>query len=84
MMQYKVLFELYEQLLLLIYAGQFINYSTFILSFVSGMCGKKRKNYKNLNILRTKIVFLDKMKASFIVSEGLSFCEIIKNRRRKH
>ena len=73
MMQYKVLFELYQKLLLLIYAGQFINYSTFICSFVSGMCGKKRKNYKNLNILRTKRVFLDEMKASFIVSEEYHF-----------
>ena len=73
MMQYKVLFELYQKLLLLIYAGQFINYSTFIRSFVSGMCGKKRKNYKNLNILKTKRVFLDEMKASFIVSEEYHF-----------
>ena len=34
-----------------------INYSTSICPSVSGNCGKEGKNYKNLNILKTKIAF---------------------------
>ena len=34
-----------------------INYSTAISPFESGKCGKERKKYKNLNILRTKEAF---------------------------
>ena len=33
------------------------NYSTAISPFESGKCGKERKKYKNLNILRTKEAF---------------------------
>ena len=33
-----------------------INYSTFICPFESGKFGKEGKNYKKLNILRTKRV----------------------------
>ena len=34
-----------------------INYSTSIWPFEFGKCGKEGKNYKNLNILRTKRAF---------------------------
>ena len=34
---------------------------------------RKGKNYKSLNILRTKRVFLMKQKTFFIILEGLSF-----------
>ena len=58
--QYKVVFELFQKLHLQIYASQFmiseVNYSTYICPFVSGKCGKG-KNYKNLNISRTKRAF---------------------------
>ena len=36
------------------------NYSTSICPFVSGKCGKEGKNYKILNISRTKRAFLMK------------------------
>ena len=39
---------------------------------------RKGKNYKNLNILRTKKSFLNKKKTFFIFFEGLSFDEKIK------
>ena len=51
-----------------------INYSTSICPFESGKYGKEEKNYKNLNISKTKS-FLDEIKSSFIVFEGLSFGE---------
>ena len=34
-----------------------INYSTSICPFESGKCGKEGKNYKNLNISKTKRAF---------------------------
>ena len=34
-----------------------INYSTSICPLESGKCGKEGKNYKNLNVLRTKRAF---------------------------
>ena len=54
-----------------------INYSTSICSFESGKCGKEGKNYKKLNILRTKRAFEMKQKAFFKVFKGLPFGEKI-------
>ena len=42
-----------------------VNYSTFICPFESGKCGKARKNYKILNISRTKKAFFNEIKNTF-------------------
>ena len=55
-----------------------INYPNFICSFESRKCGGERKNYKNLNISRTKRAL-----TFFIVFEGLAFGEKIKNSGHK-
>ena len=44
MVQYKVVFKLFQKLHLLIYASKFmINYSSPICPFESGKCGKEEK-----------------------------------------
>ena len=57
-----------------------INYSTCICPFESGQCGKEGKNYKNMNISKTKRAFKKKKKTFFIGFEGLTLHENIKNR----
>ena len=42
-----------------------INYSISIWPFEVGKCGKEGKNYKNLNISRTKRAFLEEIKNIF-------------------
>ena len=42
-----------------------INYSTFMCPFESGKRGKERKNYKILNISRTKKAFFNEIKNTF-------------------
>ena len=59
------------------------NSSNFICTVESGECGKERKKYKNLNILRTKRAFQMKQKAFFVVFEGLSFGEKMKSSGHK-
>ena len=56
MMRYKAVFELFQKVHLHP-VHDIINYSTFISHFKSGKCGKEGKNYKNLNISRTKRAF---------------------------
>ena len=56
-----------------------INHSTSICPFESGKC-EKGKNYKNLNISRTKRAFPSNKK--YIVFEGLLFGKI-KNKKNR-
>ena len=55
-----------------------INYSTFFHPFESRKCGKDGKNHKNLKSRERKELFRWN-KTFFILSEGLSFGEKIKN-----
>ena len=56
-----------------------INYSTSICPFEFEKCGKEGKNYKKLNISRTKRAFKMQYKTFFIIFKGLSFGGKIKN-----
>ena len=55
-----------------------INYFTFILLNLK-IVERNGKNHKHLNISKTKRAFKMKWKAVFIVFEGLSFGEKVKN-----
>ena len=60
MMKYKAVFELIPKITSAnIYKPihDIINYSNSMCPFESGNCGKEGKNYKNLNISRTKKAF---------------------------
>ena len=61
-----------------------IHYSTSIRPLEPGKCGKEGENYKNLNFLRTKKGFQIKLKKKTfsIVSEGLSFGEKKKKKKK--
>ena len=48
-------------------------YFSFIWPYAFGNCGKEGKNYKKLNISRTKRAFQMKWKAFFITLEMLSY-----------
>ena len=50
-----------------------MKYSTSIYTFESGKRGKKEKNLQKFEYLKIEKSFLDEMKSSFIVFEGLSF-----------
>ena len=58
-----------------------MNYSTFICPSVSGRCGREKK--QTFEDLETGNSFLDEVKSRFIVFEGLSFGEKIKNNGHK-
>ena len=82
MVQYKTVLELFQTFQLLVYASQFvhdiINYPTFIYPIESGKCGKKEKKFQQFEYLEKKELSRWNKKF-FIVFEGLSFDEQIKN-----
>ena len=84
MMFYKAVFKLLQKWHLQIYASQFMTSETIRLSFVYlnlESVERKWKNYKSLNISRTKRAFLMKQNTFFKVFEGPSFNKFNKNQR---
>ena len=74
--------ELFQKLHLQIYTGQIMTSQIIPLPFVLlylESVERKGKNYKRLNISRTKRAFLMKYKTLAIVLEGLSFGGKTKN-----
>ena len=61
MMQYKMVLELFQKLLPLIYGSQFvhdiINCPTFIYPIESGKCRKKEKKLRQFEYLKKKELF---------------------------
>ena len=55
-----------------------INYSTSICPFKSGKCGKEGKKLQKFGYLENEKSFLEEIKKTFLVFEGLSFDEKIK------
>ena len=63
-------------------ANSWHTFSNSICPFVSEKCGKKRKKLQKFEYLENEKSFFDEIKILFIVLEGLSFGEKIRNDKK--